>query len=819
VSLGGAWKQRTLAAGVLIAGGALPALVLSGLVLAPRVSQAEAQPSPASALLLTPDPTVVQIRFPSDEGTGHIIVSDLPPELKAVTLRAQPLNSGTNVAFVQFPANADKDFISLNAPDLHCEVNQPCDVRFKVVGVRAEGSYQGAIDAYASSRKLASANLSAVRPDTLFQPTVSGDLVKNGQIEFDATSATSFVVTVQNPSGSPWRKFVLRDCSEERVPACAAPDSALAQVTTQGKQALPELVYSPNTFLLGPGKSQTVLARAIALDDQPHPRFLQVVDADVPALESTTLVVIKRLTSTTHRAWMLLLAVLGGAGVSVILNNVFPTSRARTDVEASLRRLQDVLEGCPFISPALRDAVSAEISRNRLIVRGIRFYHFAKESALLDVQQATTTLLAVAGCAKNVSALRSQLDSAGLPARTKLAVEHTLNEAEQALVGLDYASATTKIADAARIATTGSQPGTLAADLAKDIKKLLQERGNSAAGESPAVLGDQPRTPEAIAQSKQAAIDSERRVQYIADRLEQLELDLESVAAMPFAELLEVERDFYVADAWTELVEPALREDKQRFKAMTDELLLCLQRNPVSDHVQLALSMIQSSLTPADLNVALEKANGYIDCNDFPRYLDAIDCRFVFSDPCIQSVPAARRIVMYKWEFDDASEPPENFERCRHYFAPPSFYWLRAALGQSVRGWELARRRIIKLHVSMPGSPTRGTTFEHKVVLRDQYKGASELGMLQFMNFCLSTSIAVLAAFAAQYGSALPETLTWQAAVAAFMFGFGIDQIRDKATTTGPSAHSASPTAAAALQSPTPAAVVAQSAAAAARTP
>ena len=65
------------------------------------------------------------------------------------------------------------------------------------------------------------------------------------------------------------------------------------------------------------------------------------------------------------------------------------------------------------------------------------------------------------------------------------------------------------------------------------------------------------------------------------------------------------------------------------------------------------------------------------------------------------------------------------------------------------------------------------------VQLRDQYSGASELGMLQVINFALSTSIAVLAAFAAQYGSALPDALDWKAAVAAFMFGFGLDQIRD----------------------------------------
>ncbi len=800
-------------------------------------SLASAQPAAATpSLALTPDPTVVRIRFPSDSGSGRITVSELSGEPKAVILRAQPMTSGPNVAFVQFPANANKDFVQLDAPSLSCMLKEPCEVHFDVVGVRAEGIYQGTIDAFAAGRKLASANVSTVRPEAVFQPLVSGDVVKNGRIEFDATASDSFVLSVQNPPGSPWRTFILRDCSDEKATVCTDPTRALAQATTQptGSGAAPKysagdsvsaglnsrtagLVYSPSSFLLGPGKSQVIIARALSLGNDPSPRFLQIADSEEPSLESTTLVNIKKLSPPAFRTYMLLLAVILGAILSVILNNIFPTSWARSDVEASLRRVAALIAGSPSISGALRDALSAEISRNRLILRGIRFYHVTKAAALLDVQQAAASLLTIAGSARTVSALRSQTDSAALPVRTKLAVERALKDAEEALIGLDSASAAARLAEATRAFTIGGASGTLAVDLASDIQKLLRERGNTEPGKSAVEpKPHQPRAAEDIQKSRKAAVDAGRK-EYIAQRLVQLEWEFDCLPSMHFEELLEVERDFYILDVWTEFVEPALKEHEHRFSAMADELLVGLRRNPVSDHVQLGLLMIQSSMTPGDLRSAIEKTAGFIECNDHPRYLDTIDCRFVFRDPSIQAVSAARRFVSYQWMFDDGSESPADFERCRHYFVPPSFHCVRRLLAPWVEDWSEARTRTIKVKVSVPGrADAAAQEFVHTVQIRDQYRGASELGWLQVINFGLSTSIAVLAAFAAQYGSALPDALDWKAAVAAFMFGFGLDQIRDK-TTTGPASPRVAPAAGAQTMPATTAATA--SAPAAARTP
>jgi hypothetical protein len=52
---------------------------------------------------------------------------------------------------------------------------------------------------------------------------------------------------------------------------------------------------------------------------------------------------------------------------------------------------------------------------------------------------------------------------------------------------------------------------------------------------------------------------------------------------------------------------------------------------------------------------------------------------------------------------------------------------------------------------------------------------------MQIATFIISTGIAVLAAFGTQYGGGLPSSIDWSVSVSAFLFGFGIDQIRDRA--------------------------------------
>ena len=51
-----------------------------------------------------------------------------------------------------------------------------------------------------------------------------------------------------------------------------------------------------------------------------------------------------------------------------------------------------------------------------------------------------------------------------------------------------------------------------------------------------------------------------------------------------------------------------------------------------------------------------------------------------------------------------------------------------------------------------------------------------------FAVFFITTAMAVLAAFGAQYSGVLPIAVDWSAGVTAFMFGFGIDQLRDRTT-------------------------------------
>jgi hypothetical protein len=659
------------------------------------------------------------------------------------------------------------------------------------------------MDLYSSGKKLVSVNIAVIRPDPLFEPVVMGDTVKNGHVEIDATNLESFILTIQNPTGSPWRRFKLRDCSDKEATACTDPHAVAAD--TAGTSIPVGLVFSPSSFALAPGKAQSVVVQVPgSLGQDPHARFLQIADADDATLETTTLVVIKKLTSTKTRTEFLLLAVILGAFISVALNNIFPASWAKSEVQGALQRVTDMLSGCALLGHTLRDVLSSEIGRNRLIVRGMRFYHLRKDSVIQEVQQATVVLVTLTIAAKGVNTLRSQIESCSLAVRTKLAVGDALNAAEEALIGFDLATAALKVTDATRIAAAGSQSATLAAELADDIKKLLSERGNTRSAQAESAA----RTLDVIKNSEVVAIAGGRSAT-IAQLVAQLERDLSYLKSMKLGELLEVERDFYIADAWTEFVEPAIESDKARFEGFAIELLECLKRNPISEHVQILLALVRSSLTPHDIRAALSDKAASIDCHDFPRYLDLIDCRFVFSNPCIQSVTAARRLASYQWNLNDGSEPPEDFESCKHYFVPPRLQRLRSY-------FKLLRApstRTITVGVTVPGSAaSKVVTFERTITLRGRAKRPSELGMLQFMNFVLSTSIAVLAAFAAQYGSVLPDAIDWKTGVAAFMFGFGIDQIRDKATTSPSVSIGSAASAFGAPQSLTPPTTLAQGA-------
>jgi hypothetical protein len=215
----------------------------------------------------------------------------------------------------------------------------------------------------------------------------------------------------------------------------------------------------------------------------------------------------------------------------------------------------------------------------------------------------------------------------------------------------------------------------------------------------------------------------------------------------------------------------------QQAHTMSLSLLAQLEVAPVASHTQLSISLVKSNLSSVDLEDALRGREAQIECNPYARYLDLETFRFRFLNPALSAIPAATQLLDYQWVFDDHTTPPDDGDRCKHFFWKP---------GRWARMWRWIARRPEPVHtvtvkVTLPPTSLEPYIFTQDIQMQRQRDRASSLGAIQIITFCITTGMAVLAAFGAQYGGVLPIKIDWGAGVTALLFGFGIDQIRDRA--------------------------------------
>ena len=132
------------------------------------------------------------------------------------------------------------------------------------------------------------------------------------------------------------------------------------------------------------------------------------------------------------------------------------------------------------------------------------------------------------------------------------------------------------------------------------------------------------------------------------------------------------------AAVWTEYVLPkllAFQDEKLQARRealwkLTEVLLECLLRNPKSENVQILLDLVRSDTTPDEIAATLERGAARIGCDPRPKYFESVDIGLVFTDPLINDVAAARRLLTYAWTVSDGTTPPPDVDRFRHYFVP-----------------------------------------------------------------------------------------------------------------------------------------------------
>jgi hypothetical protein len=804
------------------------ALVLLAVLLLPA-ARTSVQPMPASATLV-PDRATLAIPAPKGDTDGLLHVTLTGAEPRNVTLHASPLTVGDGYAFVRFP-DTGSDLIRLDNNKLQCEAGKDCVVRYEVYDAWAAGIYQGIIEAYTPQGKIGTTPISAVRPVAAFRPVITSDAMRDGRIVFDATTDSSFLLSVQNPAGSPPHKILLSGEPADR--ACPRPG---------GGPGAP-ISFAPAEFQLEPGAAQTVIATvAPCLTTGTRLAVLKTVNGDEPGAWAETVISLSRYApATTRQLWLLAFVILGSV-VSVLLNNIFPVNRTKNALRNELRRVTETLRDCANAGPALIDSLTAEATRLRLSLQKIYFFDATKVARTQDAQREVAALAAAAAMTRRISLMRSKVDGATLPIATHAMIRGKLRDAEESLLAGDATAASDRLSEAQAKLTEAIDDVTqsiLRKSLTDGLPKLMHEHG---------VLADQPKGQAAQPDAKAAADGGaapaaaadlkqpEDRHPRIKAFIEQLHRDYNELEKLTARDMLDIERDFYVADIWTEYVEPKLKAFKddpgvaarrEALKGLSKALLASLLHNPKSDHVQVLLDLLRSDLTPDEIAAALALGKARIDCDPRPKYLESVNIAFVFTDPLINDVPAAKRLLTYSWSIDDDTAPPPDVDRFRHYFREPKRRWFRlepappppivvkptdpaAQFPVDSPGCVLRRAKTSTVAVTVGVPFAADTAFAHppqvspRVVTPRRTTAAWwKVEPMELASFGVTTAIAVVTAFGAHYASSLPNVITWSDWLSSFMLGFGLDQLRDTvgtATVATPAAPAVPPAGAAGPQ-------------------
>jgi hypothetical protein len=546
------------------------------------------------------------------------------------------------------------------------------------------------------------------------------------------------------------------------------------------------LTFSPARFHLEPEGSQTVVATAQpCVPAGEHFLILRVADGADPAAGKDTVVDV-----TVHPSWgtwTLLLYVIGGSIVSLMLNNIFPVSRIRTALRTSLRQVTAVLRDAGQAGPALLDGLKAEARRIELSLKQVHFFSASKVNEIQAAQASVATLTAAAGLARRIGQTRSAADSATLPIITHAAIRQKLRDAEDALRGGDSQAAGDRLAEAQSKLTEAQndvQQTALKAMLGQQLTKMMTERGRI----EPA---PQPPHADAAAQAAGNLVQDPSRNPRIYQLVDQLATDMAGMGKLDARDMLDVERDLYIADIWTEYVEPKLHTDPDRFNELAASLLDSLLRNPKSEHVQTLLDLLRSETTPQEVALSLSRNEGWIDCDPHPRALQSVNIAFGFTHPALQAVPAAKRLLIYDWDTGDDTAPPPSVDRFSHYFRLPP---------RGFPSWKAAERSYdVTLGIRVPFTHHTetfpfGTVITPRVAPSERWRAEP----MEIASFFISVAIAVATAFGTQYASGVPDQITWSAGLSAFMLGFGLDQLRDTISPAAAALPAANPPQAAA---------------------
>ena len=731
-------------------------LVLCSMISAVAPARPPRCKQPAEPVQVSSIPPEVILHRPGEEKSGWLLIAaDDNDSWADLVLSAGPLALGNNHAFMRFAAAPEEASLNLGDARAGCQPKQDCRIQYIVHGVTAHGTYSGTFDLTGACGSVGTATVKVLLDAPVFQPALSGESLKNGQVDADVTNARMFSIVVAAPDTDPDRTYGVTGSATrvERPGLLPVSSGTCMQLDPSGASSLQ---FSPSQFELDGGQSRTIEVRVPdCLATGTYEGVIRVADTSNPALQKDwSLTVHKALPAEERRLGMLAWVVLG-AFVSVLINNIFPISRARQDRFDQLREIHKSLKGFNSIGPGLMTALVSDTRRLWLLIDGISIFNPRKDTALTSATQALQDLAKRVELAGKINRQYTDANLGELPIRIGLTINQQLRDAEDALADNDVSSAAAHLDSASQLIRVEPALASLIADLKKDIGKLLTDHPDD-------------------------DVPTDRPLE-IQNRIEQLGEDAKVLDTMSLREVLAVERDFYIADVWTDVVEFAEDLNHLNLDPIRGPLLRNLIAAPTSAVTQRIVALIQAGISPLDLEEALEQSTVHIECDEKPRYLDLVDFSFVLTRPALRSVPATSGLLEYQWRFDDNTTSPDAGASCKHFFLPPSrakWSWIWLSWLFKTGPQEHVRKVTVTVRVPEWG---KSREFARELTLQPR-DGSAGVTAMQAATFFITTAMAVLAAFGAQYSGVLPIAVDWSAGVTAFMFGFGIDQLRDRTT-------------------------------------
>jgi hypothetical protein len=708
---------------------------------------ATAQDLPAVTLAMDPASLVVGPEATASSGIVIVTIAD-GRGLPAMTLRSRPAKVGEHLAFIRFPDNNNKDWILLPAQSA-----DRAEIQIEIVDVLASGVYEGLIEAMISGRQnvASTAKVAVYRADSNFAPAFEGEMVKNNRVEFTTSSSNrEFVFSVQNPSTGIERVFKL--ALEPPTDATVKQQEASSRET---QNTLSALSFHPATFRLRPGQEQAVVARVRdGLPSGSSFHVIKISDANTPTLSKNMVVALKVPTSPWGwPTWLTLGLVLLGAVLSLLLNNIFPPSLAKRRNRQLLNDSSAFIRNCTKASGFVQSALLAENSHIRLLNGQILSFSTTKAAQLSEIDRLIKNLEEKQQVAYRISTLRdSAARNTDLPARMEVALEEDLLEAEEILLDGEVENAKAKVEEATRLRTTGLSETYLKQfrlDLPGEIQTLLENIAGGGASNDP----------------------------FISQCVTRLKNHQNAIATLQVLQLLALERDYHTVNIYMNFEEAV--GGRQKFDSLRAPLLALLKSNSASPEVSRLLSLVRHDIALSDIETAIKQSKFSLKwAPKMPRAYELADFWFEFDNPQLQNVPAARRLPSFEWDFDDGISSP-LYERARHFFQSRRGGW------QSP--WRKMGRKIpytvpVTLQVKPPYSAEPSVSKKETITIREPASHGWGAVGIQLTSFGVSFILAVLLAFSTQY-AVIPELNSFTAYLTPLLFGFSLDQIRDKTTT------------------------------------